>query len=136
MTGYLDKLILDPRDIDLARSPLAGKLDAETFILGAFNPGMTRLPNGNLLIMVRVAEGLRAPIVDAHVRAIRWHDGDYHLDDWPLEAADTSDPRKFLLRGCPPEAKAVAPDRIAAIRVLRTVTGGRVVYDRYGGPAV
>lgn len=99
MTGYLDKLILDPRDIDLARSPLAGKLDAETFILGAFNPGMTRLPNGNLLIMVRVAEGLRAPIVDAHVRAIRWHDGDYHLDDWPLEAADTSDPRKFLLRG-------------------------------------
>lgn len=26
----------------------------ETHVLGAFNPGMTRLPNGNVLLMVRV----------------------------------------------------------------------------------
>ena len=99
MTDLVDTLILDPRAIDPARSPLAGKVDAETFILGAFNPGLTRLPNGNLLMMVRIAEALRTPISDGMVRAIRWHDGDYHLDAWPLEATDTSDPRKFLLLG-------------------------------------
>ena len=61
-----------PDDIDLSRSPLAGQLDAETYVLGAFNPGLTRLPNGNLLMMVRVAEALRKPIFDGHVHAIRW----------------------------------------------------------------
>jgi len=98
-----DKLIVVPDDIDLSRSPLAGQLDAETYVLGAFNPGLTRLPNGNLLMMVRVAEALRRPIVDGHVHAIRWTDEGgsprYVLDAWPLELADTADPRKFMLRG-------------------------------------
>ena len=67
-----DQLILVPDDIDLARSPLAGALGEETYVLGAFNPGLTRLPNGNLLMMVRVAEALRFPVRDGHVRAIRW----------------------------------------------------------------
>jgi predicted GH43/DUF377 family glycosyl hydrolase len=104
VTRYpIDKLVLVPDDIDLSRSPLAGYLDAETYVLGAFNPGLTRLPNGNLLIMVRVAEALRHPIRDGHVHAIRWEAGGalgrYVLDAWPLEHADTADPRKFLLRG-------------------------------------
>jgi beta-1,2-mannobiose phosphorylase / 1,2-beta-oligomannan phosphorylase len=100
MTRYaVDRLIFTPDDVDLSRSPLAGQIDAETYVLGAFNPGMTRLANGNLLIMVRVAEALRHPIVDGHVRAIRWSDGCYVLDAWPLALADTADPRKFLLHG-------------------------------------
>lgn len=101
----VDRLVLVPDDIDLSRSPLAGHLDAETYVLGAFNPALTRLANGNLLMMVRVAEALRQPIRDGHVYAIRW-DGDgegngarYVLDAWPLEHADTADPRKFMLRG-------------------------------------
>jgi predicted GH43/DUF377 family glycosyl hydrolase len=98
-----DRLILIPDDIDLSRSPLAGHLDAETYVLGAFNPGLTRLANGNLLMMVRVAEALRQPIGDGHVRAIRWVADDgasrYVLDSWPLEHVDTADPRKFMLRG-------------------------------------
>ncbi|MEP7006965.1 MAG: glycosidase, partial [Sphingomonas bacterium] len=94
-----DRLVFDPRDVDLSRSPLAGKIDAETYVLGAFNPGMTRLPNGNLLLMVRVAEALRTPIADGHINAIRWQDGGYTLDAWPLEFVDTSDPRKFMMRG-------------------------------------
>jgi len=104
MNFSTDKLVLVPDDIDLTRSPLAGQLDAETYVLGAFNPGLTRLPNGNLLIMVRVAEALRKPIFDGYVHAIRW-DGDegqpgrYLLDAWPLEHADTADPRKFMLHG-------------------------------------
>jgi len=94
-----DKLVLVPDDIDLSRSPLAGHLDAETYVLGAFNPGLTRLPNGNLLMMVRVAEALREPIRDGKVHDIRWTADGYVLDAWPLELANTADPRKFLLHG-------------------------------------
>ncbi|MDG5487138.1 glycosidase [Sphingomonas sp. BGYR3] len=100
MTGFpADRLIFGPDDVDLSRSPLAGKLDAETYVLGAFNPGLTRLPNGNLVLFVRVAEALRHPVVDGHVRAIRWNDGTYVLDAWPVEGVDMADPRKFLIRG-------------------------------------
>ena len=94
-----DALVFTPHDVDLARSPLAGRIDAETFILGAFNPGLTRLPSGNLLMMVRVAEALRHPIRDGHVHAIRWAADGYHLDPWPLQLVDTADPRKFMMRG-------------------------------------
>lgn len=100
MTTFpFDRLVFTPFMVDLAQSPLRGHFDAETYVLGAFNPGMTVLPNGNLLFMVRVAEALRHPIRDGKVHAIRWHDGSYVLDGWPLELADTSDPRKFLLHG-------------------------------------
>ncbi len=103
MSYSVDRLVITPHDVDLSRSPLAGHLDAETYVLGAFNPGLTRLANGNLLAMVRVAEALRQPIRDGHVHAIRWEGGEgkgrYVLDPWPLEHAETADPRKFLLRG-------------------------------------
>ncbi|MBO9711736.1 glycosidase [Sphingomonas sp.] len=100
MSGFaVDRLVLGPDDIDLARSPLAGHFDAETFVLGAFNPALTRLPSGNLAIFVRVAEALREPIFDGHIHAIRWCEGRYVLDAWPLELVDTGDPRKFLIRG-------------------------------------
>jgi len=102
MSYAIDRLVLVPDDIDLTRSPLAGNFDAETFVLGAFNPGLTRLPNGNLLMMVRIAEALRTPVFDGHVHAIR-RDGDrggrYVLDAWPLEHVDTADPRKFRVLG-------------------------------------
>lgn len=100
MTAWdIDRLILTPDDIDLSRSPLAGHLEAETYVLGAFNPGLTRLDNGNLLMMVRVAEALRTPIFNDHIHAIRWEEGRYVLDPWPLELVDTADPRVFKLRG-------------------------------------
>ena len=101
MSFPVDQLVLTPGDIDLSRSPLAGHLEAETYVLGAFNPGMTRLPNGNLLLMVRIAEALREPVVDGKVHAIRWDSQEQiHIrDGWPLELCDTSDPRKFLLHG-------------------------------------
>lgn len=100
MTEFaVDCLVLTPDDIDLSRSPLAGHFDAETYVLGAFNPGLTRLPNGNLAIFVRVAEALRKPVFDGHIHAIRWDVNRYVLDAWPLELVDTADPRKFLIRG-------------------------------------
>ena len=103
MRYAIDTLILGPDDIDLSRSPLAGWLGVETYVLGAFNPGLTRLPNGNLLMMVRVAEALRDPVRDGHIHAIRWagDEGEsrYVLDAWPLDRVDASDPRKFMLIG-------------------------------------
>lgn len=92
----VDALVVLPDDIDLGRSPLANHIEAETFVLGAFNPGLTRLPNGNLLLMVRVAEALRDPIADGHLHTIRWEaasGGRFVTDAWPLELVDTSDPR-------------------------------------------
>ncbi|WCM29349.1 glycosidase [Sphingomonas sp. QA11] len=99
MSFTVDRLVFGPRDVDLSRSPLASKLGAETYVLGAFNPGMTRLPNGNLLLMVRVAEALRTPIAGGHIHAIRSEGDGYVLDAWPLDFVDTSDPRKFMMRG-------------------------------------
>ncbi|MGX7952068.1 glycoside hydrolase family 130 protein [Tsuneonella sp. HG249] len=99
-SATFDQLVFRPDDVDLARSPMAGQIDAETYVLGAFNPGMGRLPNGNLLLMVRIAEALRQPIFDGKVHAIRWDPADgYVLDGWPIELANTADPRKFQLHG-------------------------------------
>lgn len=100
MTRFpFDRLVFTPFMVDLDRSPLAGHFGAETYVLGAFNPGMTVLPNGNILLMVRVAEALRHPIKDGKVHAIRWHGGGYVIDAWPVDLVDTSDPRKFMLHG-------------------------------------
>jgi beta-1,2-mannobiose phosphorylase / 1,2-beta-oligomannan phosphorylase len=91
-------LIFRPDDVDLSRSPLRGSLQAPTHVLGAFNPGLTRLPNGNLLLMVRVAEALNEPVLDGQVRCIRWTPTGYVLDQYPLDLVDVSDPRAFFLR--------------------------------------
>ena len=95
----VDRLVFAPGDVDLARSPLAGRVAAETYVLGAFNPGLTRLASGNLLMMVRIAEALREPVRGGKVHALRWAGGDYVLDGWPLDQVDSADPRKFLLHG-------------------------------------
>jgi predicted GH43/DUF377 family glycosyl hydrolase len=92
-----DRLVFTPNDVDLSRSPLSGKVEAETYVLGAFNPGLAVLPGGNLVLMVRIAEALKTPILDGAVRAIRWTLDGYRLDTWPLETADTADPRTFKL---------------------------------------
>ncbi|MES2291326.1 MAG: glycosidase [Pseudomonadota bacterium] len=97
-TRPVDQLVLVPDDIDLSKSPLAGQLGVETYVLGAFNPGLTRLPNGNLLMMVRIAEALRDPISDGKVHAIRWEAGRFVLDAWPLDQVDTTDPRAFMVK--------------------------------------
>ena len=93
-----DHLIIVPDDIDLSKSPLAGQLALPTYVLGAFNPGLTRLPNGNLLLMVRIAEALREPVQGDHVHAIRWEAGRYLLDAWPIGDVDMRDPRAFRIR--------------------------------------
>lgn len=137
MNGYpIDRLVLGPDDIDLSRSPLAGQFAAETYVLGAFNPALTRLPNGNLAIFVRVAEALRDPIVDGHIRAIRWEGGGFVLDVWPLDQVDTADPRKFLIRGG--QWRVMALTSLSWILPVELTPDGlevvRVHYDRAIAP--
>lgn len=136
MSFSFDRLVFDPRDVDLSRSPLAGGIDAETYVLGAFNPGMTRLPNGNLLLMVRVAEALRTPISDGRIHSIRWQDDGYTLDAWPLEFVDTSDPRKFMMRGA--GWKVMALTSLSWLLPVELSADGRGVvavhYDRVIAP--
>jgi hypothetical protein len=62
------------------RARRCGASSEPTYVLGAFNPGLARLPNGNLLLMVRVAEALREPVSGDCVQAIRWTAGGYVLD--------------------------------------------------------
>jgi beta-1,2-mannobiose phosphorylase / 1,2-beta-oligomannan phosphorylase len=97
-----DKIVFGPDDVDLRRSPLRASLDAldvETYVLGAFNPGMTRLPNGNLLLMVRVAEALKEPLRGGFAHAIRATPArTYVLDAYPMSSVDLRDPRKIELK--------------------------------------
>lgn len=98
MAGHDDYLIFTPDDVDLTLSPLRRSIVEPTYVLGAFNPGFTRLANGNLLMMVRVAEALAEPVRDGCVRAIRWTADGYVLDRHPLDTIDMTDPRQFSLR--------------------------------------
>jgi hypothetical protein len=81
---------------------------SDTYVLGAFNPGLARLPNGNLLIMIRVAEALNQPIIGETIHAIRWDAGKgYVLDTYPLNSVNAADPRKFQLLGPPYKVMAL-----------------------------
>ena len=102
-----DWLVFGPNDVDLRHSPLRS-MEADTYVLGAFNPGLCRLPGGNLLLMVRVAEALRQPIVGKHIHAIRWDEAaGYRLDAYPLAEVNAADPRKFQLLAHPQRVMAL-----------------------------
>ena len=93
-----DQLIFTPDDVDLSHSPLRKTLQQNTYVLGAFNPGLCRLPNGNLLMMVRVAEALSNPVINDKVYSIRWDEKQgFVLDEWPVTNVNMKDPRKFKI---------------------------------------
>jgi beta-1,2-mannobiose phosphorylase / 1,2-beta-oligomannan phosphorylase len=93
-----DFLIFRPDDVDLTRSPLRRGVAEPTTVLGAFNPGFARLPSGNLLLMVRVAEALKDPVQSDFARAIRWTPDGYVLDAHAVHQIDMDDPRQFALK--------------------------------------
>lgn len=94
-----DHLIFTPADVDLAFSPLRKGIKQTTYVLGAFNPGLCRLPNGNLLMMVRVAEALVSPVVDDKVYCIRWDsEKGFISEGWALTEVNMDDPRKFKIK--------------------------------------
>jgi predicted GH43/DUF377 family glycosyl hydrolase len=94
-----DHLIFVPDDVDLSRSPLRAGLKEKTYVLGAFNPGLSRLPNGNLLLMVRIAEALLSPIHNHTIHCIRWDtEKKFTTEGWPLSEVEIKDPRKFRIK--------------------------------------
>ncbi|GAB3960959.1 glycoside hydrolase family 130 protein [Spirosoma harenae] len=108
MAFSVDQLIFSPNDIDLSYSPLREAIQVDTYVLGAFNPGLAWLPNGNLLIMIRVAEALRQPIIGELIHTIRWDaEAGYQLDAYPLNSVNAADPRKFQLLGNPYKVMAL-----------------------------
>ena len=95
-----DQLIFTPNDVDLSFSPLRKELQENTYVLGAFNPALCRLPNGNLLMMVRIAEALSNAVIDDKVHCIRWDENKGYVSDaWPLSEVTMTDPRKFRING-------------------------------------
>ena len=137
-----DLLIFGPGDVDLSRSPLRPSLPADepTFVLGAFNPGLTRLPDGDLLLMVRVAEALAEPARDGAARTIRWTPDGYVLDAFPLAAVDMSDPRQFeLKRPGGLGARQLGLTSLSWLLPVRLAPDGRsvkaVMYERAIAPA-
>ena len=93
-----DRLIFTADDVDLSFSPLRNGLKEDTYVLGAFNPGLCRLPNGNLLMMVRIAEALTNAVTDKKAHCVRWDkEKGYVTDAWPLSQVVMNDPRKFTI---------------------------------------
>ncbi|GAB4038820.1 glycoside hydrolase family 130 protein [Spirosoma gilvum] len=131
MAFSVDQLVLTPNDIDLTYSPLRETIREKTYVLGAFNPGLARLPNGNLLIMVRVAEALNQPIIGELIHAIRWDEqAGYQLDAYPLHSVNAADPRKFQLLGYPYKVMALT-SLSWLLPVELTADGTRIVQIHY-----
>lgn len=94
-----DYLILEPSDIDLSRSPLREGIKEETYVLGVFNPGMERLPNGNIIFMVRIAEALKINSLAKEHSFVRWDKNiGFTYEKLSHEDLDISDPRKFIYK--------------------------------------
>jgi predicted GH43/DUF377 family glycosyl hydrolase len=93
-----DCVIFTPDDVDLSYSPLRNGLREKTYVMGAFNPGLCRLPNGNLLMMVRVAEALANPVFNDNAHCIRWdEEKGFVTEGWPVSDVNMPDPRKFRI---------------------------------------
>jgi predicted GH43/DUF377 family glycosyl hydrolase len=130
-----DFLVFSPRDVDVSRSPLRGTLSWETFILGAFNPGLTRLPNGNLLMMVRVAEALKEPVRGNRIHTIRWEPAQgFVVDAYDLADVDADDPRKFRISGH--HCKVMALTSLSWLLPVELTPDGRTVREVHYDKAI
>ncbi len=134
-----DKIIIKPDDIDLGYSPIKKDLNTDTYVLGAFNPGMSRLPNGNIIIMVRIAEALKSPVVNNKIHSIRWDtEKGYVLDGYNIDDVDTSDPRSFVLKKHYPLQVFAVTSLSWILPVELSVDGKEVVkihYDKIISPS-
>ncbi|TKJ16989.1 glycosidase [Candidatus Woesearchaeota archaeon B3_Woes] len=95
-----DKIVFGPDYVSIDFCPVAKDTGQETFLLGTFNPGMTRLKNGNVLLMIRMAETLKGfkgkdvvytPRMDLKKKK-------FVLDTYPRKHVKFSDPRHFDIK--------------------------------------
>jgi len=100
MPYAFDKILFGPQDVDTEKLPVGLATGVETYVLGAFNPGFCQLPNGNFLMMVRIAEALKEPQIDEMVGVLRFDAlvGSFQIDQYPMAEIDFSDPRKYKFK--------------------------------------
>ena len=105
-----DRIVFSPGDIREDFRPVGKDTGKETFIQGTYNPGMTRLKNGHILLMVRVAEHLRQVTEQNRVLSPRWDvkKKKYVIDYYPKKIARFMDPRQIDL---------MQPNRTIAMRL-------------------
>ena len=97
---YLDRIIFSPGDIKEEFKSLDKDIDQKTEIIGTFNPGLTKLPNGNVLLMVRVAEALKEWKTKESILSPRFDvkSNKYVIDAYPKKIVALKDPRLFNIR--------------------------------------
>ena len=96
-----DKILFSPGDVDINQLPIGKATGLETYVLGAFNPGFCRLPGGNTLMMVRVAEALTQPRSGHELQVLRYDPAidSFTYDIYDTDRIDFSDPRKYKFKG-------------------------------------
>ena len=133
-----DKIILKPDDIDLSFSPLRGQVNENTYVLGAFNPGMSHLPNGNIILMVRIAEALKNPVFNDKIHSIRWDkQKGFLLDEYNIDDVDTTDPREIIIKKHLPTLVSALTSSSWILPVELTKDGNQIVkihYDKIIAP--
>jgi len=104
MNYPFDKILFGPADIDPAKLPIGLSTGQETYVLGAFNPGFCRLPNGNTLMMVRVAEALKEARSGDTLGVLRFdaEKQKFEIDQYLAKDIDFSDPRKYRFKNAGP----------------------------------
>ena len=97
---YLDRIIFSPDDIKEEFKSVDKDIAQKTEIIGTFNPGMTKLPNGNILLMVRVAEALKEWKTKESILSPRFDvkSNKFVIDTYPIKKVTLNDPRLFLIR--------------------------------------
>ena len=97
ITTLNDKVVFSPENISINFCPVAKDTGKETFILGTFNPGMSRLKNNNILLMIRIAEALKGFKGKDFVFTPRMNlkKKKFVLDSYPRKDVKFSDPRHF-----------------------------------------
>ena len=95
-----DKIVFSPNDLNEDIKPLQEDIDNETEIIGTFNPGMTTLLNGNILLMIRVAEAIKNYELDDYILTPRFdaNKNKFIVDKYPSETIKIKDPRLFELQ--------------------------------------
>ncbi len=88
------RLLVSPEDV--------APTDPRFRIMGVFNPGAARLPSGEVVLLIRVAQGVAKPIADGLLhspRSVVGADGrpHYEVDRLPIAPGGELDHRKPLL---------------------------------------
>lgn len=92
-----DRIVFNPGNIDPDFRPMGKGTGKKTFIQGTYNPGMARLKNGNILLIIRVAEHLEKPVEKNYVFSPRMDvkEKKYVLDMFPRKIVGFKDPREI-----------------------------------------